>query len=71
MSAVSSILNSLFEGASLTGGVVALSQAQASLNTQIATEMHALKSALDLQEATVAALLASLTELGQNIDVVA
>ena len=67
--AISSILDGLTRGADPTAGIVALSQAQAALNTRMLVEMFALKSSTEMQEAAALALIQSAMGLGQSIDV--
>ena len=67
--AISSILDGLAQGADSTAGIVALSQAQAALNTRMLVEMFALKSSTEMQEAAALALIQSAMGLGQSIDV--
>lgn len=69
--AVSSIHSAMQEGADLTAGVVALSQAQATLNTQMLVEMFAVKMSTEMQEAAALALIQSAMGIGRNIDTLA
>jgi len=69
--AVSSIHSAMQEGADPTAGVVALSQAQATLNTQMLVEMFAVKMSTEMQEAAALALIQSAMGIGRNIDTLA
>lgn len=69
--AVSSILNGMQEGADLTGGLTALSQAQAALSAQLLVEMFALMAATEIHEAVALALIQNAMGIGQNVDMLA
>jgi hypothetical protein len=69
--AVSSILNGMQQGGDLTNGLIALSEAQAAMNTQLLVELFALKSATEIQEVAALALIQSAMGVGQNIDTLA
>jgi len=48
--------------------MVAFSQQQAALTTQLFVQMYALEASLDIQDAAILALIQSAMGIGQNID---
>ena len=51
--------------------MVAFSQQQAVLTTQLFVQMYALKASLDIQDAAILALIQSALGIGQNVDYLA
>ena len=69
--AISSILSGMQQGGDPAGGVIALTEAQAAMNTQLLVELFALKAATGIQEVAALALIQSAMGVGQNIDTLA